>query len=103
MFNLNPSALILIIVVVILLSWIIYLQILTRSIIQKNERLFAEVKSGDVVQILNATLKELDSVNKKLIVLDKEQKSTDKLAKDGLHKLGIIRFNPFNDTGGDQS
>ena len=86
-----------------LLAWITYLQITVKSIISKNKRLFSEVKSGDVVSILNETLKELDSLNKKYADLEKKHKLTSKIANSGFYKIGLLRFNPFNDTGGDQS
>ena len=85
------------------LGWIAYLQFSLRSLIKKNQTLFAEVKTGDVVQILNAALKELDELNQKVNALKKEHEATDIIAKNSLNKLGILRFNPFNDTGGDQS
>ncbi|KKQ94161.1 MAG: hypothetical protein UT66_C0021G0005 [candidate division CPR2 bacterium GW2011_GWC1_39_9] len=86
-----------------LLAWTAYLQITVKNIVSRSKRLFSEVKNGDVVTILNETLKELDSINKKYADLEKRHKLTSKIANSGFYKLGLLRFNPFNDTGGDQS
>lgn len=53
--------------------------------------------------ILEHLLSRIDSAEKKLVFLTEK---CDKLEKDGLlhiQKIGLLRFNPFKDTGGDQS
>lgn len=64
------------------------------------------VKSGkkeSIIQILDNLRKE-EEENKRTI--ERLQKGYDKLEKEGLshiQKVGLVRFNPFKDTGGDQS
>ncbi len=60
-------------------------------------------KKESIVQIIDNLHLEAEK-NKK--ALDQLQKEYDKLEKEGLshiQKVGLVRFNPFKDTGGDQS
>lgn len=60
-------------------------------------------KKESVMQIVEETVR-LESENKK--TLDQLVKGYAKLEKDGsahIQKIGLVRFNPFKDTGGDQS
>jgi hypothetical protein len=90
-------------VIVILSIFNVWLYLKINEILRKNKKLFGEVKSGDVIQILNSALKELDAINSQINKLEQNLNQTDALAKKSFHKFGLKRFNPFNDTGGDQS
>lgn len=60
-------------------------------------------KKQSVIALIQDVLKQ-EEENKK--TLDKVIQECDKLKKDGLshiQKIGLVRFNPFKDTGGDQS
>ena len=70
---------------------------------QHYNRLTKGVSEKSLRAVLESLLKDVD-VNKKDIDYLKEYSL--KLEKDGLlhiQKVGLIRFNPFKDTGGDQS
>jgi len=58
---------------------------------------------GSLKSILEDLLKEITIAKKELGSL---KEHTEKLQKDGsfhIQKVGLLRFNPFKDTGGDQS
>lgn len=60
-------------------------------------------KKESVIPLLKEVL-EHEEANKK--TLDGLVRAYDKINRDGLshiQKIGLVRFNPFNDTGGDQS
>jgi len=60
-------------------------------------------KKDSIVAVLTDVVERQES-NKK--VLDQLKLSYDKLEQDGsshIQKIGLVRFNPFKDTGGDQS
>jgi len=48
-------------------------------------------------------VKYMESLEKKVEKLSKELAETKKEAKFALQKIGVVRFNPFNQIGGDQS
>lgn len=53
--------------------------------------------------LLDSILKELEGAKRDLAIVSEK---CDKIEKDGLlhiQKIGLLRFNPFKDTGGDQS
>jgi len=81
----------------------VWLYFKINEILNKNKKLFGEVKNGDVIQILNSTLKEIDIINSKIDNLEHNLSETDIITRQSFHKFGFKRFNPFNDTGGDQS
>ncbi len=66
-------------------------------------RLVKDGKKESLVTILDEIMKR-DEQSKK--VLDELNGRYDKLEKDGqshIQKIGLVRFNPFKETGGDQS
>ncbi|OGM18840.1 hypothetical protein A2686_02260 [Candidatus Woesebacteria bacterium RIFCSPHIGHO2_01_FULL_38_10] len=61
------------------------------------------VKNGNLIKILNSVLKSFDENSKSLKAF---QKGIEVIKQDNLlhiQKLGLVRFNPFNEMGGDQS
>jgi len=48
-------------------------------------------------------IKRLRQTEKNLTELEKFSRQVEKMAASSLQKIGVIRFNPFSDTGGDQS
>ncbi len=66
-------------------------------------RLTKGVHHRSLMQVLDELVKNLNTVEKDIDFL---KKNCDTIKRDGLahiQKVGLIRFNPFNDTGGDQS
>ena len=66
-------------------------------------RVAAKSKKDSLVGLLNDVIASAED-NKK--TLDRLASAYDKLNKDGvshIQKIGLVRFNPFRDTGGDQS
>ena len=48
-------------------------------------------------------IKRLRQAEKNIRELKKFDKYLEKMSLASLHKVAVVRFNPFNDTGGDQS
>lgn len=83
--------------------WLLVLTTLFYKIFFHYKRLVGKTKKGDLVDILNhqmSTMKETDKLLKDF---------KDKLAKlesdlpNNLKKVGLVRFNPFRQLGGNQS
>jgi hypothetical protein len=72
--------------------------------IKKNlEILFSGKQAADLESILLAHTKEIQAIDKEIQDLFEISNKIHALAQRSIHKVGIIRFNPFKDIGGDQS
>lgn len=58
---------------------------------------------GNLVQILDSLTKNISDQEKELETIRKKCVKIENDAKLHIQKVGLIRFNPFKDTGGDQS
>ena len=66
-------------------------------------KLIRNGKKDSITKLLDEVINKEEDNKKALELLRREY---DKLNKEGLshiQKIGLVRFNPFNDTGGDQS
>ncbi len=82
--------------------WLVILSILFWSMHAHYNKLSAGA-GGSLKSILENLLKEITIAKKELASL---KEHAEKLQKDGdfhIQKVGLLRFNPFKDTGGDQS
>jgi Protein of unknown function (DUF4446) len=87
----------------IIFVWLISLSIFFWRILQHYNNLTSGDSTKGLKTILEELLKEAE-LNKKDIDYLKQYSA--KLEKEGLlhiQKVGLVRFNPFKDTGGDQS
>jgi len=87
----------------IIFVWLVSLSIFFWRILRHYNRLAKGVSEKSLRTVLEELLKDME-VNKKDIDYLKEYSA--RIEKDGLlhiQKVGLIRFNPFKDTGGDQS
>jgi hypothetical protein len=92
--------------VIALAIFFVWLLILTYLLLQMSHHynvLTKDISRKTLTAFLEQITKELE-INKKNIARLSEQ--CDKIEKDGqlhIQKIGLLRFNPFKDTGGDQS
>ena len=87
---------------VIFFIWLIVLSILFWNMISHYNKL-SQGAGSSLKSILENLLKEISLAKKELGNL---KGHAEKLQKDGsfhIQKVGLMRFNPFKDTGGDQS
>src|ERR1035437_5918393 len=90
-------------VLALIFVWLLSLSFFFWRILQHYNRLTNGVSEKGLKAVLDNLLKEAE-LNKKDIEYLKEYSA--RIEKDGLlhiQKVGLIRFNPFKDTGGDQS
>lgn len=83
--------------------WLLFLSILLFKTIRHYYRLIGKTKKHTIKEILEAIL---DKIKKQEEATETLQKRCEKIEKDSLthlQKIGFLRFNPFSDTGGDQS
>jgi len=85
------------------LIWLIILSVLFWKVSSHYNNLTKNASKKSLSAILDEVLKQIDLSKKDVDIL---KNRCDKIEKDGLlhiQKIGLLRFNPFKDTGGDQS
>jgi len=60
-------------------------------------------KRQDLAKLLEGHLQKLDATSSNLSHLEEEVRRIKKEAQRHVQRVGLLRFNPFGDTGGDQS
>lgn len=87
----------------LVLVWNIFLH-WNLSLLKKNQKKFFMGKNGaDLEQVILEQKKELEIQKRNLTQLTNAHAQTKNLAFSGIHQVGMLRFNPFRDIGGDQS
>src|SRR4030042_2080306 len=88
-------------IILLFLNLVLFFQLRSQS--RKNKMLFSggDAKSrGSIVADHAESLKDIDKEVQELFEISNR---INNLAMHGLHKVGVIRYNPFKDLGGDQS
>lgn len=86
-----------------IIIWNLFLHWQIFKLGKKNKLFFSDIKAKDFEGMIAEQIKRLrsaDSIMKSL--LQEQDKISESISK-SIQKVGVVRFNPFNDTGGDQS
>lgn len=86
-----------------LLIWLILLTFFLIKTIRHYRRLTAGITKKNLKRVLESILNEIRTVNEKSNKVRKRCNILEKEKVKHLQKVGFVRFNPFSDTGGDQS
>lgn len=60
-------------------------------------------RAEDLEELMSQEFKRIKNLEEAVKKLTEEYKKTQGISLKSLHRVGIVRFNPFKDTGGDQS
>lgn len=101
--NLNPLLALIILVALIFLAWNLTLHWQVYQTGKKIKLMFKGTKVADLEGVIFEQIKRLRQTEKNLEELAKFSRQVEQMAKNSIQKVGVIRFNPFSDTGGDQS
>ena len=100
----QETALIFVVMLFLILTvWNIYLTLNLRQLKKKSRELFRGSKARDLEEIICRQIKDSREISKDIKELAGKNKTTYDLALKSVHKVGIVRFNPFNEVGGNQS
>jgi len=99
----NLNFIILLIINLLLITWLIILQIQLIKIKKKNREFFSGTDAQNLEEALHFYVRQI----KELKIQNKEIKKfcnyLNEMGINSIQKVGLIRFNPFPDTGGNQS
>lgn len=91
------------IVILILLAWNVFLQIRLEKTRKRIKIFFKGRKTQDLEGVIAEQLKRMKNMEKEIVKLFNWNEGLQKIADISVQKVGVVRFNPFKDTGGDQS
>jgi hypothetical protein len=101
--NLGLSVAGAVIVALALLIWNIFLHLNISRVKKNQQQLFAGKSGVDLEKTILEHTKSIKELDKDIQDLFGISNQIHDLAKKSIHKVGVIRFNPFKDLGGDQS
>jgi hypothetical protein len=100
---LNQNILIIAVVILLLIIWNIFLQILILRIRKKIRIFLKGRKVKDLEEVISEQLKRMRNIEGDIKDISKWNENLQNLCDISITKIGVVRFNPFKDTGGDQS
>ena len=103
MINLSIENLIIILLLAILLAWTIVLQIWLAKVRKKLKLFLKGKKVKDLEEVISEQLKRMRGIESNVNKLFQWNEDLQKIVDISITKVGVVRFNPFKDTGGDQS
>lgn len=72
--------------------------------LEQRQKLFLKGKKGaDLEAVILRHDQEIDCIDKEIEEISRLSEDIRRLALSGIHRIGVVRFNPFQDTGGNQS
>ena len=89
--------------VVLLGAWVAWLQRSEAVLRRRLRRVLPQGESGGIDEILDRQLKSVESLSERVDALNKLHHELEHLSQRTIQKVAVIRYNPFADTGGDQS
>jgi hypothetical protein len=101
--NLGLSVIGAVVVAILLLVWNIFLQLGVSRVKKNQQQLFSGKNGVDLEKTILDHTKNIKELDKDIQDLFGISNQIHDLAKKSIHKVGVVRFNPFKDLGGDQS
>ncbi len=86
-----------------LIAWNIRLHSIFKKMAAKHKEIYAGSKTGNLEEVILQHGKAIRTLDKDIQELYSISNQINTLALRSVHKVGLIRFNPFKDIGGDQS
>jgi len=85
------------------LAWAFWLQSRLKKVDAEYKALVAGTSGGDLERVLHEHIAQVRATTQRLEELEALAQQTDLASRRSLQWLGVLRFNPFDDVGGDQS
>jgi hypothetical protein len=100
---LSTIVVVLALAVVVLVVWVAWLQRSDALLRRRLRRLIGEGEGVGLDELLDRQFRRLDTVAERVEALNRLHHELEALSQQSIQKVGVVRFNPFADTGGDQS
>jgi hypothetical protein len=97
------SNVILFIILVFLMLWVSALSFVLLSYLRNKKKVIKGIKNKGLENILETLSKKTDKTEQDISQLYKISDQLGKTVNQSITKIGVVRYNPFDNTGGDQS
>ena len=87
----------------LLLIWVVFLQVKISGIKKNQEVLFNGKKAKDLEKVILENKGRIQKISEETENLYSITSKINQHSLKSIHKMGLIRFNPFREIGGDQS
>ena len=101
--TLSTAVLVLGVAVVVLALWVAWLQRSDAVLRRRLRRLIGDGEGLGLDELLDKQFGRLDTVAERVEALNRLHHDLEAISRQSIQKVGVVRFNPFADTGGDQS
>lgn len=91
------------IIFILIFGWLGMLSFFVIRFLKSFQKLTKGVSEKDIKTLLGDVLKEIEMAKKEQGEITKEVEKQQEESKFFFQKAGLVRYNPFSDTGGDQS
>jgi hypothetical protein len=89
---------------VVALAWLIILQVRTGRMLRRYRALTTGVDGkGNLEEVMSMHVGRINEHERRLGSLDRDITVLDRVLQTAIQRVGLVRFNPFEETGGDQS
>lgn len=101
--TLSLSVLALFAAVVVLAIWVALLQRSEATLRRRLRRVLPEGEATSLDQVLDGQSQKIQTLGQRLDALNKLHHELEEITQRTIQKVGVVRYNPFADAGGDQS
>ena len=91
------------ILLAVLIGLVIWLAIRLRRIESSYRTLTTGTSAGNLEAVLDDHLRQVRQATERVTELDELTRQIERASRSHVQRLGFLRFNPFRDSGGDQS
>jgi len=85
------------------LVWLVALTVRLSRAVRTYRELTGGVKPGNLEQIMSMHVGRINQHDRRLTEVDEALRNLTAVLVGAIQRVGLIRFNPFDETGGDQS
>lgn len=83
--------------------WLTVLQMRTGRMLARYNQLLSGVDAGNLEEIMSMHVGRINQHDRRLGEVDRGLDTLDVILQTAVQRVGLVRFNPFDDVGGDQS
>ena len=90
-------------ILILFFAWNIYLSLSLRNIKKRTRSFFSGKEGKDLEEVIYTQIKNSDKINENINKIYKENIQIRENIQKCIQKVGVVRFNPFGEVGGNQS
>ncbi|HLY68061.1 MAG TPA: DUF4446 family protein [Chloroflexota bacterium] len=85
------------------LLWLVVLQVRTSRMLRRYQQLVGGASAGNLEEVMAMHVGRINEHERRLSGVTRDIQMLDSTLQTAIQRVGLVRFNPFDETGGDQS